>query len=318
MATGFQIAQSYCSVFSASPHPLVRNPALSLYPVPHPVTHLSLFPASRAFSFSWGCRAALAPRPSSSLLLLPLSRFYTPTGPPATLWRKPTGSPSIRGPLRAPSTGRSPPTAVPLPCATSRHPSQPIPHVPRFPILLGLLCGPSHTQFSVLSPFPIIPCLYPTGPTATLWRGATGSSSIRAPFRALSTRHFLPAPFCLGGVFLSGPVRGPSSWLHPASPGTGAYCPPGHLVVFFRATPEASPLHCLLLPVPPLPARSVLYALWRCFVVLIFLFLVTPPPLSRCASCLVVLSSLHARTSALHWSSGHGSPRCSSLVPPSS
>ena len=70
--------------------------------------------------------------------------------------------------LRLPSFPGSQPCDVPFPCATSRHPSRPIPRAPRLPILLGLLCGPSHTPFSVPSPFPIIPCLYPTGPPATL------------------------------------------------------------------------------------------------------------------------------------------------------
>ena len=37
----------------------------------------------------------------------------------ATLWRGPTGSSSIRGPLRAPSMGRSLPAPVPFPCAAA-------------------------------------------------------------------------------------------------------------------------------------------------------------------------------------------------------
>ena len=96
-----------------------------------------------------------------------------PTGPPATLWRGPTGSSSIWGPFRAPSTGRSLPAPAPFPCVASSAYSP------------GLLCGP------IPSP---IPCLYPTGPPATLWRGPTGSSSIQGPFRAPSTCRSLPAP----------------------------------------------------------------------------------------------------------------------------
>ena len=88
---------------------------------------------------------------------------------------------------------RSPfPSHVPFPFATSRH--QPVPSVPWTPYPVGPLCGPSHTPFSVPSPFPIIPCLYPTGPPATLWRGPTGCSSIRGPFRAPSTGRSLPTP----------------------------------------------------------------------------------------------------------------------------
>ena len=274
-----------------------------------------------------------------------------PTGPPATLWRGPTGCSSIRGPFRAPSTGRSLPAPAPFPCAASRHPSRPISHTPHLPIHLGLFRGPSHTPFSVPSPFPIVPCLYPTGPPATLWRGPTGSSSIlgpcrapstgrslpvfpvsrpvthlglfpasrafpfswgrcaapatrpslsrpllpssrvyttglpatlwcgptgsssiRGPFRVPSTGRSLPAPFRLGGVFPSGPVLGPSSWhLLPPVP-----VPFPHLVTccccffFPRATRGLSSAR-LLLPVPPLPARSVLYALrWCCGVLFFF------------------------------------------------
>ena len=79
-----------------------------------------------------------------------------------------------------------------FPYATSRH--RPVRSVPWTPYPVGLLCGPGHTLFSVPSPFPIIPCSYPTGPPATLWRGPTGTSSIRGPFRAPSTVRALPAP----------------------------------------------------------------------------------------------------------------------------
>ena len=59
----FSPPQGCCSVFSATPRPLVRNPATSHYPSPHPVNHHGLLPASRAFSFSWGCCAAPATPP---------------------------------------------------------------------------------------------------------------------------------------------------------------------------------------------------------------------------------------------------------------
>ena len=80
MATSFPIPRGCCSVFSASPRPLVRNPATSHSPVPRPVTHHVLFPPSRAIPFSWGCCAALATFPSRSRPLFPSSRLYTPPG----------------------------------------------------------------------------------------------------------------------------------------------------------------------------------------------------------------------------------------------
>ena len=84
------------------------------------------------------------------------------------------------------------PSHVPFPYATSRQ--RQVPSVPWTPHPVGLLCGPSHTSFSAPSPFPNIPCLYPTGQPATLWRGPTGSSFIRGPFHAPSTGRSLPAP----------------------------------------------------------------------------------------------------------------------------
>ena len=100
-----------------------------------------------------------------------------------------------------------------------------------------------------------------------------------------------------------------------------------HLVtcIFFFSPvlPAAPHLQCLPSPYP----RCLLAlccapsggALWFCF------FLVCPPPfplwvlpcgfLSLPLLFVFFSSSLHARTSALHWSSGHGSPRCSSAVP---
>ena len=49
-------------------------------PVPRPVTHLGLFPVSRAFPVSWGRCVALATRASLSRPLFPASRVYTPPG----------------------------------------------------------------------------------------------------------------------------------------------------------------------------------------------------------------------------------------------
>ena len=141
-------------------HVLSRHPSRPIPRVPHLPILLGLLCAPSHTPFSV---------PFSS----PFIPCLYPSGPPATLSRGPTGSSSLRGPFREPSTGRSLSAPVPFPCATSRHPSRPIPCVPRLPILLGLFCGPSHTPFSVPSPFPIIPCLYPTEPPATLWRGPT-------------------------------------------------------------------------------------------------------------------------------------------------
>ena len=198
MATGFPIPGGCCSVFSASPRPLVRNPAASHSYLPHPVPHSGIFPASRAFLFSWGCCAALATLPS---------------------WSRP------------------------------------------------------------LFPSPIL-CFHTTGPPAALWRGLTGSSSIQGPFHAPCSGCSLPTPFCLGGLFPSGPVGGPSSWARPPFPLYPCLFPTwSPAFFFFRAPPGAPLLHRLFLPAPPLPARSVLFALRWCIAVF---FCLPPPPLSLC------------------------------------
>ena len=65
---------------------------------------------------------AAAPAYSPGLSCGPIPSLFPclyPNGPPATLSRGPTGSPSIRGPFCAPSTGRSPPSPAPLSCAVS-------------------------------------------------------------------------------------------------------------------------------------------------------------------------------------------------------
>ena len=116
------------------------------------------------------------------------------------------------------------PSHVPFSYATSHH--HPIPRVPWTPYPAGLLCGPSHTPFPVPSPFPIIPCLYPTGPAATLWRGPNGSSSNRGTFRAPSTGRSLtaPAPFPCAAApayspgLLCGPIPSLIPCLYPTGP----------------------------------------------------------------------------------------------------
>ena len=63
-----------------------------------------------------------------------------------------------------------------------------------------------------------------------------------------STGRSLPAHFCLGGVSPSGPVAGPSSC--PASLGTRAFSPPGHLLLLLFSVvcpfaPQCYPAACL-------------------------------------------------------------------------
>ena len=91
---------------------------------------------------------------------------------------------------------RSPiPSQVLFAFATSRH--RPNPSFPWFPYPTRLLCGPCHTPILAPGPIPsLIPCLYPTGPPATQWRGPIGSSSIEGPFRAPCTGRSYPIPFC--------------------------------------------------------------------------------------------------------------------------
>ena len=90
------------------PHPsgdrFVRLARVAPFPPPplSPVPHPHPFPASHATPVPW------ATRPFLSHPLFPASCFFF-TGPPATLWRGPTGSAAFPGPVRVPSTGRPPP-----------------------------------------------------------------------------------------------------------------------------------------------------------------------------------------------------------------
>ena len=117
---------------------------------------------------------------------------------------------------------RSPcPSHVPFPFASSQH--RPVPSVPWTPYPVRPLCGPSHTPFPAPSPCPIIPSFYPTGSPATLWRGPTGSTSIREPLRAPSTGCSLPAP-----VPVHRPRPNPPGCCAAAShPSSRVYTPPG-------------------------------------------------------------------------------------------
>ena len=161
-----------------------RSPFPSHVPFPYATSRHRPIP-----SVPWTpYRAGLLCGPIPTLILC----LY-PTGPPATLWHLPTGSSSIRGPFCAPSTGCSLLAPAPFPCAASSAYSP------------GLLCGPIQS---------FIPCLYPSGQPATLWRGPTGSSSIRGPFRAPSTGRSLPAPAPLScAASPAVPVPGAVVWL---------------------------------------------------------------------------------------------------------
>ena len=115
------------------------------------------------------------------------------------------------------------PSHVPFPFASSRH--RPVPSVPWTPYPFRPLCGPSHTPFPALSPCPCIPCLYPTGSPATLWRWPTGASSIRGPFPAPSTGRSLPAPVPFPcAAALANPLGCLAAPSHPSS---RVYTPPG-------------------------------------------------------------------------------------------
>ena len=110
------------------------------------------------------------------------------------------------------------------------------------------------------------------------------------------------------GALLPGPAT--------AFPGTRAYSPPVHSQFFLCLARHPRPLFCTVCFFPfPCCLLTLCFtpsggALWFWF----FLWS-APPPLCRSASCLVVSSSLQARTSVLYWSSGHGSPRCVFPVP---
>ena len=111
---------------------------------------------------------------------------------------------------------RSPcPSHVQFPFASSRH--RPVPSVPWTLYPVWPLCGPSNTPFPAPSPCPIIPCLYPTGSPATLWRWPTGSSSIRGPFRAPypGSHPSCPFPLCRGPGLIPWAVVRPHPIPHP-------------------------------------------------------------------------------------------------------
>ena len=187
-----------------------RPPCPSLVPFPFASSRHRPVPSVPWTPYPVGplCGPGHTPFPAPSPC--PFIPCLYPTGPPATLWRGPTGSSSIWGPFCAPSTGRSLPAPFPSAAAPAYS--------------LGLSCGPIPS---------LIPCLYPTGPPATLWRGPTGSSSIRGPFCAPSTGRSPPRPrpslLCRLPCCPShlGPSRGPchSSFSVPSPCGAAGCCP---------------------------------------------------------------------------------------------
>ena len=282
MATGLPIPRGCCSVFSASPHPLVRNPATSLCPVPRPVTHLGLFPASRAFPFSWGCRAALAPRPSLSRPLLRSSRVYTPprrqqpcgAGP---LVPHPSGDRFVRPERVAPFPR---PSLFPVP--------RPVTHLGLFPASCAFpfswgCCAALATRPSMSRPlFPSSRVYTPPGRQQPFGAGPLDPHPSGNRFVCLALVARFPPPSVwvvsffldLLGALLPGSA--------PASPGTRAYSPPGHLLFFFCRAPPAAPL---LRPFAPSrsPAACSLCALRPQAVLCGFdFFLVCPPPFPLC------------------------------------
>ena len=265
-----------------------------------------MLPASCGFPIPRGCCAAPFHRSS---------RVYTPPG-----CQQPCGA----GPLDPHPPGDC---FVRL-ALVAAFPSEPLPPAPRpvthlglspascvFPVSLGPSCDPSHTPLSAPSPYPSIPCFYPTGPPATLWRGPTGSASCLGPARATSTVRSLPVPFRLGGVLSSGPVVVPSSW--PPRPPLPVLFP--NLVTCCccfctfssRATRGLSSAR-LLHPGPPPPARSALLALLcRCGVLFgFFLPPPSPPCLLPCGSLLPACTHNNSAQAICHCS-----PRCSCPVP---
>ena len=140
------------------------------------------------------------------------------------------------------------PRDVPFPVATSLHWPSP--------------CVPS-----------CIPCLYPTGPPATQWRGPTGSSSIRGPFRAPCTGcsypvHLLSAdlfPVLLGAVVR--PLPHPFPVLFNSShPASRVYTPPGRQQPIGAGPLDPHPsgdrfaLLARVAPIPPASPGHILFS----------------------------------------------------------
>ena len=371
MATGFPFPRGCCLAFLVS-HPI---------PCPVPLCHIPSQAHSQRAVVSLSPWAVVRPHPIPHPVFVPHRAASKPVARAHWILIHPgTVSCAWHGSL----------PSCPFPLCRVPSPFSAYFPAPHLPIHLGLLCGPSHSPFSVPSPFPIVPCLYPTGRPATLGCGPTGSSSILGPFRAPST----------GGSLLVSPLSRPVTHLRlfpascafrfswgrfaalatrpslscPLSPSSRVCTSPGRQQPFGAGPLDPHPsgdrfvclalvapfpppsawvvcflqdLWWVLLPGPRFPRYPCLFPTWSPAVAVFFfarqprslICLFAPsrslaacslcalrppvelwcfffcPPLSRRASCPMVFSSLHARTSALHRSSGHRSLWCSSPVP---
>ena len=194
------------------------------------VVHLRLEARGRPFPRSPRSRSRVNPR-----VLRPLTRG--PQGPPSPL-QTPHGCPGVqrifptsrgRAPSGWPMVHHSMATGFPIPRGRCLALSAIFPcsvsfATPRCPIFLCLIPSPARSRRPAVSLSPggfgaalatlfsrsrplipsLIPCLYPTRPPATPWRGPTGSSSIRGPFRAPCTGRSDPIPLSrVHGAFSS-------------------------------------------------------------------------------------------------------------------
>ena len=152
--------------------------------------------------------------------------------------------------LCLPSSAGSHPRDVRLPCATSRHPSWPIPRVLCLLILLGLSCGPSPTPFSVLSPFPILPVFIPhrvaSNPLARAHWILIHPGTVSCAYHWSLPSRPLPFGWCVSFRTCSGPF-----FLAPASPLTRAFSILSPAVAVFSFGRHPASLVC-----PSFPSRS--------------------------------------------------------------
>ena len=281
MATGFPIPRDCCLALSAS-H------SFPCFPLPHPVT--GPLPVPCGFPIPRGC-CAVPFHPPSRVYTTPGRQQPCGVGP---LDPHPYGDCFVRLALVAP------------------FPSPPLPPVPRpvtdlglFPescllqVSLGPWCDPSHTPLSALSLIPASRVFTPPGRQQAFGAGPPDPHpawdplvglALFAPFTSRSA-WVVCRPQDLWWFLLPGPRAPHYSCLSPTwSPVVVAFAS------FFRAPPAVFrlPVCSMLFPWRPLALRfspsCVAAGFCSC----------SPPPLPCRASCLVVPSSLHARTTTLH------------------